>query len=345
MNFTELLRIKAKGSQSKIVLARSSDPRVQQAANLLVELEIGEIYMVRNRSEEGLNSADSTEVDNDQKAVALTRGNDVSVELNSKIHWVDPWKDSRREEFADSLYEKRKNKGWSRERCEKTISDPLYFTGCLLAMGYMDVGVAGSVSTTGDVLRAAIHTIGLRPGSTTISSSFIMELPTGEVVSFGDCAVIPMPNTEQLATIAHDSAMVYHSLTGVEPKIALLSFSTNGSADHERVQVPRDALQVYKEQGGGFEMDGELQFDAAWDTSVARRKAPDSKVAGQANVFVFPSLEAGNIGYKMVERLAGARATGPIIQGLNKPMLDLSRGCDANDIVNTACVGVLMTKN
>ena len=345
MNFTELLRVKAKGSQSKIVLARSSDPRVQQAANLLVELEIGEIYMVRNRSEEGLNSADSTEVDNDQKAVALTRGNDVSVELNSKIHWVDPWKDSRREEFADSLYEKRKNKGWSRERCEKTISDPLYFTGCLLAMGYMDVGVAGSVSTTGDVLRAAIHTIGLRPGSTTISSSFIMELPTGEVVSFGDCAVIPMPNAEQLATIAHDSAMVYHSLTGVEPKIALLSFSTNGSADHERVQVPRDALQVYKEQGGGFEMDGELQFDAAWDISVARRKAPDSKVAGQANVFVFPSLEAGNIGYKMVERLAGARATGPIIQGLNKPMLDLSRGCDANDIVNTACVGVLMTKN
>ena len=180
MNFTELLRVKAKGSQSKIVLARSSDPRVQQAANLLVELEIGEIYMVRNRSEEGLNSADSTEVDNDQKAVALTRGNDVSVELNSKIHWVDPWKDSRREEFADSLYEKRKNKGWSRERCEKTISDPLYFTGCLLAMGYMDVGVAGSVSTTGDVLRAAIHTIGLRPGSTTISSSFIMELSTGE---------------------------------------------------------------------------------------------------------------------------------------------------------------------
>jgi phosphate acetyltransferase len=344
MNFTEVLRDKAKGSQSKIVLARSSDPRVQQAANLLVELNIGKVYMVRNHSKGGLNSSDRTEVGSDRKALASTLENEKSIELNSKIHWIDPREDSRREEFADFLYEKRKNKGWSRERCEKIILDPLYFTGCLLAKEYMDVGVAGSVSTTGEVLRAAIHTIGLRSGSTTISSSFIMELSTGEVVSFGDCAVIPMPNAEQLATIAHDSAMVYHSLTGVEPKIALLSFSTNGSAEHERVQVPRDALKLYKELGGGFDIDGELQFDAAWDATVARRKAPDSLVAGQANVFVFPSLEAGNIGYKMVERLAGARATGPIIQGLNKPMLDLSRGCDANDIVNTACVGVLMTK-
>ncbi len=345
MNFTELLRVKAKGSQSKIVLARSSDPRVQQAANTLVELEIGEVYLLRNRSEGALNSVDGTEVDNDRMAVELTRGNDASIELNSKIHWIDPWEDLRREEFADFLYEKRKNKGWSREHCEEAILDPLYFTGCLLAMGYMDIGVAGSVSTTGEVLRAAIHTIGLRPGSTTISSSFIMELPSGKVVSFGDCAVIPMPYAQQLATIAYDTAKVYQSLSGVEPKIALLSFSTNGSAEHERVQVVRDALRIYKEQGNGYEIDGELQFDAAWDVAVARRKAPDSKVAGQANVFVFPSLEAGNIGYKMVERLAGARATGPIIQGLNKPMLDLSRGCDADDIVNTACVGILMTKN
>lgn len=345
MNFTELLRVKAKGSQSKIVLARSSDPRVQQAANTLVELEIGEVYLLRNRSEGALNSVDGTEVDNDRMAVELTRGNDASIELNSKIHWIDPWEDSRREEFADFLYEKRKNKGWSREHCEEVILDPLYFTGCLLAMGYMDIGVAGSVSTTGEVLRAAIHTIGLRPGSTTISSSFIMELPSGKVVSFGDCAVIPMPDAQQLATIAYDTAKVYQSLSGVEPKIALLSFSTNGSAEHERVQVVRDALCIYKEQGNGYEIDGELQFDAAWDVAVARRKAPDSEVAGQANVFVFPSLEAGNIGYKMVERLAGARATGPIIQGLNKPMLDLSRGCDADDIVNTACVGILMTKN
>jgi phosphate acetyltransferase len=345
MNFTELLRVKAKGSQSKIVLARSSDPRVQQAANTLVELEIGEVYLLRNRSEGALNSVDGTEVDNDRMVVELTRGNDASIELNSKIHWIDPWEDLRREEFADFLYEKRKNKGWSREHCEEAILDPLYFTGCLLAMGYMDIGVAGSVSTTGEVLRAAIHTIGLRPGSTTISSSFIMELPSGKVVSFGDCAVIPMPYAQQLATIAYDTAKVYQSLSGVEPKIALLSFSTNGSAEHERVQVVRDALRIYKEQGNGYEIDGELQFDAAWDVAVARRKAPDSKVAGQANVFVFPSLEAGNIGYKMVERLAGARATGPIIQGLNKPMLDLSRGCDADDIVNTACVGILMTKN
>ena len=136
MNFTELLRVKAKGSQSKIVLARSSDPRVQQAANTLVELEIGEVYLLRNRSEGALNSVDGTEVDNDRMVVELTRGNDASIELNSKIHWIDPWEDLRREEFADFLYEKRKNKGWSREHCEEAILYPLYFTGCLLAMGY-----------------------------------------------------------------------------------------------------------------------------------------------------------------------------------------------------------------
>ena len=345
MNFTELLRLRSKKSRKKIILARSSDSRVLKAANTLVELDIGEVYLVHNEKEDVISTNTSTSNQDKRVGVTRTQEGETTVELHPDIQWLDPREDVRRKELTNFLYEKRKNKGWTRERSAEAVLDPLYFTGCLLALGYMDVGVAGSVATTGEVLRAAIHTIGLSAHSTTVSSSFIMELSSGKVVSFGDCAVIPMPTSEQLSTIADDSARVYHSLTGEEPKIALLSFSTNGSAEHERVHLVKDALAMYKQRENGYDIDGELQFDAAWDKAVALRKSPESSVAGQANVFVFPSLEAGNIGYKMVERLAGAKATGPIIQGLDRPMLDLSRGCNAEDIVNTACVGVLMSKN
>ena len=345
MSFIEWLRVRSTKSRKKIVLARSSDSRVLKAANTLVDLDIGEVYLVRNANEDVLSSNTSTSNQNKRVEETRIQEEETRVELHPDIQWLDTREDVRGKELSDFLYEKRKNKGWTRERCEKAVLDPLYYSGCLLALGYMDVGVAGSVATTGEVLRAAIHTIGLSAHSTTVSSSFIMELSSGKVLSFADCAVIPMPTSEQLSTIAHDSASVYHALTGEEPKIALLSFSTNGSAEHERVHLVKDALTMYKNRENGYDVDGELQFDAAWDKAVALRKSPESPVAGQANVFVFPSLEAGNISYKMVERLAGAKATGPIIQGLDKPMLDLSRGCNAEDIVNTACVGVLMSKN
>ena len=169
-----------------------------------------------------------------------------------------------------------------------------------------------------------------------------MSFPDGKVFSYGDCAVVPYPTSDQLATIAYDSAISHKLITGEEPKVAMLSFSTKGSAAHERVELVQQAFEKVKEYNIDFAVDGELQFDTAFVESVAKRKAPDSEVAGKANVFIFPNLDAGNIAYKITERLAGATATGPIIQGLAKPMMDLSRGCEWNDIVNTACVTSLL---
>ena len=212
----------------------------------------------------------------------------------------------------------------------------------MVSAGYADGCVAGSVSTTGDVLKAAIQTIGLKKGSNVVSSIFLMSFPDGKVFSYGDCAVVPYPTSDQLATIAFDSAVSHKLITGAEPKVAMLSFSTKGSAQHERVELVQQAFEKLKEYNIDFAVDGELQFDTAFVESIGKRKAPNSEVAGNANVYIFPNLDAGNIAYKITERLAGATATGPIIQGLAKPMMDLSRGCEWDDIVNTACVCSLM---
>ena len=184
--------------------------------------------------------------------------------------------------------------------------------------------------------------IGLKPGSNVVSSSFLMSFEDGRNFTYADGAVVPYPTSDQLSTIAFDSAHTHRALTGEEPRVALLSFSSKGSADHERVHLVRDAYDKILLKKPDFYVDGELQFDAAYIPEIGERKAPDSDVAGQANVFIFPNLDAGNISYKITERLAGATATGPIIQGLAKPMMDLSRGCSWQDIVNTACVCCLM---
>jgi phosphate acetyltransferase len=188
------------------------------------------------------------------------------------------------------------------------------------------------------VLRSALFTIGLKPGSSVISSVFLMTLTDGRTVTFGDCAVVPYPDANQLATIAVDSAESHKKLVGEEPKVALLSFSTKGSASHPNVDLVKQAYEIAKSGNPNLNIDGELQFDAAFVPAIGSRKAPDSTVAGNANVFIFPNLDAGNIGYKLTERLAGALATGPIIQGLAKPMMDLSRGASWMDIVNTSLV-------
>jgi phosphate acetyltransferase len=171
-----------------------------------------------------------------------------------------------------------------------------------------------------------------------------MEMPNGKVFTYADCGVVPYPDSEQLASIALDSGKTHQLLTGVEPRIAFLSFSTKGSAQHERVDLVREAFELARKQNETWEMDGELQFDAAYMSEIAHRKAPDSPLAGRTNVFIFPNLDAGNIAYKITERLAGAVATGPILQGLSKPYLDLSRGCSVDDIVNAVSVGALLSK-
>jgi phosphate acetyltransferase len=203
--------------------------------------------------------------------------------------------------------------------------------------------VAGSINTTGDVLRAAIQICGLQEDIDVVSSCFLMVLPEGNILTFADCAVIPDPTPEQLASIAISSADTHQKLTGIEPKIAMLSFSTKGSARHPLADKVIKATEIVKNLKPKCVIDGELQFDAAYIPEIGKRKAPDSAVAGEANVFVFPDLNAANIGYKMVERLAEAIAVGPVIQGLAKPYNDLSRGCSVADIINVAAICSLLS--
>lgn len=208
----------------------------------------------------------------------------------------------------------------------------------LLAEGAVHAVVAGASRTTRDVLRAAIWKVGLEEGVGTVSSSFLFELSDGRMVTYGDCGVVPAPNVEQLAAIAVSTARTHEQLTGETPKVAMLSFSTKGSAEHDSVDVVRKAMALVMNAHPKLAIDGELQFDAAFVPEVATAKAPGSPVAGQANVFIFPNLEAGNIAYKITERIGGATALGPLLQGISKPIHDLSRGCSAEDIANVALI-------
>ncbi len=315
MSIIESIREKAASHKKRIVLPRSSDERVIKAAQFLQDEGLADVILLRNK--------------------------DSKVETQN-IEVLDPKTDEKLKEFAEAFYQKRKHKGITEEQALEIVKDPLFFGASLVSAGYADGCVAGSVSTTGDVLKAAIQTIGLKKGSNVVSSIFLMSFPDGKVYSYGDCAVVPYPTSDQLATIAFDSAVSHKLITGAEPKVAMLSFSTKGSAQHERVELVQQGFEKLKEYNIDFAVDGELQFDAAFVESVGKRKAPNSEVAGNANVYIFPNLDAGNIAYKITERLAGATATGPIIQGLAKPMMDLSRGCEWDDIVNTACVCSLM---
>jgi len=328
MDILGQIKDKARALDRTVVLPEGIEERTIIAARQLVEEKIARVILLGSRDE--------------IMSLAKTHG------LNTdKVEIIDPTHSPDHESFTELLYEGRKAKGMTKEQAAKLMDSVLYYGAALVKTGKADASVAGAVNTTGNVLRAALHMIGLAPGINTVSSSFMMTLPefAGEknkVFMFADCAVMPNPNAEQLASIAASSADTMRKLVGVEPKVAFLSFSTKGSAQHEDVDKVLAALEIFRKNHPEIAADGELQLDAAIIPKVGAKKAPGSSVAGQANVLIFPDLDAGNIGYKLVQRMAGAIATGPIIQGLAKPANDLSRGCSAQDIVDVSAIAVLL---
>lgn len=231
------------------------------------------------------------------------------------------------------------------EELRAMLADPLYVAAAHVLTGRSEACVAGASRPTADVIRAGLRVIGLNPGTSTVSSSFLILLPDGRRLGYGDCAVIPRPNEHQLAQVAIATAHTYRDLIGLEPVVAMLSFSTMGSSNHPEVKLVNAAMAIVREEEPRLCIDGELQFDAAMVDSVGRAKAPDSSVAGHANVLIFPNLAAGNIGYKITERLAGAVAIGPILQGLRRTVNDLSRGCTSATIVSMGLLTAVRSLN
>lgn len=326
MNRSVMDRIAAEAAklQRHVVLPEPADPRVIEAARELSTSGLARITLL------GTNGADGS-------AGAL--GNPAACE------WLDPARHPRHAALAGKLLELRSGKGLGPEEADRLARDPLYCAGLMVAIGEADAVVAGSLATTADVIRAGLHTIGTPAGRKLVSSFFLMELPDGKVLSFADCAVVPQPDAGQLAEIAITTADHHRRLTGDEPRIAMLSFSTKGSARHPDVDKVVEATALVRAHRPDLMVDGELQFDAAFDLRIGQRKAPDSTVAGQANVFVFPDLDAGNIGYKIAQRIGGATAIGPLVQGLRHPFMDLSRGCSATDIVHVATIAAVMANS
>jgi len=302
-----------------IVLPEGHEPRVQEAA----------LYIAGHKLAHPILIGEPRVLLSQNKALK-----DIEIQ--------DPAASPHHNEWAQKFYELRKHKNMTPEKAGELLKNPLYYGAFLVHEGLADGAVAGSVNTTGDVLRAAIQVIGLAPQVSVVSSSFIMVMTSGEIFTFADCAVIPDPDPEQLASIAISSANTHRKLVGTEPYVAMLSFSTKGSAQHARTEKIIEATRLVQSRAPSLKIDGELQFDAAYVASVGQRKAPGSPVAGKANVYIFPDLDSGNISYKITQRLAGAEAIGPVIQGLAKPYNDLSRGCSAADIVNVACICAIL---
>jgi len=329
MNILESLKARARQIGGTIVLPESRDGRTLKAAVQIVTEGFAKVILL----------GDSDKMAIDAKELGLNLNNPA-------VKVINPVTSADLPRFAEYFFNRRKEKGVSAAEALNIMENPLYFGACMVKHGLASGMVAGAANTTADVLKAALQVVGVSPGLKTVSSTFIMVVPDfmGEdrVFLFADCAVVPNPTAEQLADIATSTAKTRRAIIGDEPKVALLSFSTLGSAQHELAEKVIAAKTILDERKVDFAYDGELQLDAAIMPSIAKSKAPHSKVAGQANTLIFPDLQAGNIGYKLVQRMAKAEAIGPIIQGLAEPVCDLSRGCSCEDIVNTAVLVLLM---
>lgn len=325
MSAIEKIKAKARADVKHIVLPEGTEPRTVQASAKILKEGVARVTLLGNPDE--------------VRKVAAETGTDLTG-----VAIIDPATSEKSAAYAELLYELRKAKGMTPEQATELVTkNTLYYGAVMLKAGDADGMVAGAINSTGNVLRPALQIIKTAPGIKVVSSCFIMELPDHKwgddgVMIFGDCAVIPNPTAEELAAIAIASAASGRQLVDIDPRVAMLSFSTKGSAKHDNVTKVQEATKMAHELAPDLQLDGELQADAALVESVGQLKSPGSAVAGHANVLVFPDLQAGNIGYKLVQRLAKAEAYGPITQGIAAPVNDLSRGCTADDIVGVIAI-------
>ncbi|MBO4662026.1 MAG: phosphate acetyltransferase [Bacteroidaceae bacterium] len=328
MSLMQQIIARAQANKQRIVLPESLEERTLTAADRSLADGLADIILIGNPDE--------------IKAL----GQKLGLTHLDKATIIDPATSEKTEEYAQLLFELRKAKGMTIEKARQQVMDPLYFGCLIIKSGDADGQISGALSTTGDTLRPALQIIKCAPGITCVSGAMLMitdkpEYGDNGVLVIGDVAVTPMPDANQLAQIAVCTAQTAKSVAGIDPKVAMLSFSTKGSAKHEVVDKVVEATRMAKEMAPDLAIDGELQADAALVASVGEKKCPGSPIAGHANVLVVPCLEVGNIGYKLVQRLGGADAIGPILQGIARPVNDLSRGCSVDDIYKmvaiTAC--------
>ncbi|WP_085537564.1 phosphate acetyltransferase [Massilibacteroides vaginae] len=325
MNLMQDVFARAKSSKQRIVLPEGLDERTLKAADRLLADEIAELILIGNPVE------------------IIKRASELNLLNIQKATLVDPKSHAKKQAYTDLLVKLRERKGMTPEKAAVLVENPLYLACLIIKAGDADGEIAGAENTTGDVLRPALQIIKTAPGISCVSGAFLLFTQNkiyGEegIIVVADCAVMPNPTAPELAQIAVSTAQTTKSIVGIEPKVAMLSFSTKGSASHEMVDKVVEATRLAKELAPDLKIDGELQADAALVPVVAKKKAPGSEIAGQANVLVFPTLEVGNIAYKLVERLGNALAVGPILQGMAAPVNDLSRGCSAEDIYNMVAI-------
>lgn len=324
MGFSAVLLNRARALKRAVVLPESDDERVLKAASKVLEIDGAKIILLGKKDE------------------ILARGGSLDL---SKAQFIDISTSEYFDDFASTLFELRKAKGMSKDEAKELISRPEYFGTMLVYKGIAHAMVSGAKTTTADTIRPALQFVKMKDGISTVSGAYVMVLEgqsekNERVWFFADCAITPRPSAQQLAGFALSTAKTAKSF-GYEPKVAFLSYSTGDSAKGEMIDFVKEALEIAQKAAPDIAMDGPMQFDAAVDSKVAKSKMPNSKVAGQANVFIFPDLNCGNITYKAVQRSANALAIGPILQGLKKPVNDLSRGCSVDDIVNTVLISAL----